>query len=330
MAFNYEDMIRTYNKLEPDTFNPWEVYAGERSQAMALEQGIPQSKWMEDRMAMQLGQEAMEQELAKELPRTPEDWDARLQDMISRQVSSLLRRESNDMARKGLLFQILRNNRMLEAAEAGVTVDENEIEALRRLSLPKMQDEVVKLGVKWTKQRVLLILHQQCGLLNQPPEQLQELLKNPGALAVAGYMAIPEIQNAPATVGATAEAASHFQNNTGMTSEDVFYYIAITLLALAVGITIIALLSLSTAWFTAGATHLLVEGTLTGITAAISQEMAFIGGYVMSMLKVAVGSAVVSGLSLLIGKLSHTEPTYKPTQNTQTLNTSSHSHRVKT
>lgn len=278
---------------------------------------------------MQLGQEVMAQELAREIPYSPEEWDARLRDMVSRQVGSLLRSESSDMARKGLLFQILRNNEALEAAEAGIKVEEEDIDALRKLDLQKMQDAVVDLGVKWTKQRVLPILHQQCGLLNQPPEQLQELLKNPGALAVAGYMGIPEIRMVPETVGATAEAVSHFQNNTGMTSEDVFYYIAIVLLALAVGITIMSLVSLSTAWLTAGATHLLVEGTLTGITAAISQEMTFIGGFVLSMLKVALGNAVAGGLSALIGKLFHTEPKHQSTENLHAVNNTGHSHRVK-
>lgn len=329
MAFNYENMIQAYNKLEPGNSNAWEIYAGERSQAMAEEQDIPQSKWMADRMTMQLGQEVMDQELAKEIPYSPEEWDARLRDMVSRQVGRLLRSESNDMARKGLLFQILRNNAVLEAAEAGVKVSEEEVEVIHRLSLLEMQDAVVELGMKWTKQRVLPILHQQCGLLNQPPEQLKELLKNPGALAVAGYLGIPELRNAPETVGAAAEAASHFQKNTGITSEDVFYYIAIALLALAVGITIIALVSLSSAWLTAGATHLLVEGTLTGITAAISQEMTFIGGFVLSMLKVALGNAVVGGLSALMGKLFHTEPNHQPTESVPAVSSTGHSHRVK-
>ena len=329
MAFNYENMIQAYNKLEPGNSSAWEIYAGERSQAMAEEQDIPRSKWMADRMAMQLGQEVMAQELAREIPCSPKDWDARLRDMVSRQVGSLLRSESSDMARKGLLFQILRNNQILEAAEAGVKVNEEVVEALHRLSLLEMQDAVVELGVKWTKQRVLPIFHQQCDLLMQSPEQLKELLKNPGAMAVAGYMGIPELRNTPETVGATAEAASHFQSNTGITSEDVFYYIAIVLLALAVGITIMALLSLSTAWLTAGATHLLVEGTLTGITAAISQEMTFIGGFVLSMLKVALGNAVAGGLSALMGKLFHTEPNHQSTQNLHAVSNTGHSPRVK-
>lgn len=306
MTISYENIIQTYDRLTAGNSSAWDIYAGERSQAMAEEKGIPQGKWLSDRMAMQLGQEVMAYELSQGNPFTHDKWNARLRGMISRHVSSLLRGESSDMARKGLLLQILSNNLILEAHDAEGEVDDEEIENLRKLDLTDLQDAVVDLGVKWTKQRVLPLFQQQCNLLNQSPEYLTSLLNNPAGLAVAGYLEIPEIRNAPETVGAIAEGVSYCQNCNDADDDNLVHTIALVLLSLAVMLTILALIMLSTGWLTAGATYLLAEGTAAGITAFVAEEMAFISGYALSMLKVAAGSTVLSGLTALVAKLFHT------------------------
>ena len=112
MSLNFDNIRDTYDKLASSASDSCDIYAREYSELME-EKGISENKWLEDRVVMQMAQETMAQELEAEVPQTPEEWKQRLRTFISRQISSYLRGESSDIARKGFLLQAIQAAKML-------------------------------------------------------------------------------------------------------------------------------------------------------------------------------------------------------------------------
>lgn len=294
---DFDNILEIYNKLTANDPTSWEVFSGETSRVVAEEKGIPHEKWSDDCVEMQIGQQVLAEELEEGIPQTAEERESRIKAQIAKHISSSLRHQENDVARRGLLLQTL---------QVAGRPDE-ELAELRHCKLEDLQNKLVELTYHHTINTVLPEIKRQCDLLMMDPDQEKIALENAGALAVAGYVEVPEVQHVPEVVGSTAELVSCYCADTS--SDDILNGIAYGLLVIAGVIACLALTSFAASVFSAVATEVLVEGTLAGVGAAVSADIASISGFIMGMLKVSLGTACVAGIPALISVFTNWEGT---------------------
>lgn len=293
---DFDNILETYNKLTADEPTSWEVFSGETSRIIAEEKGIPQEKFSDDCVEMQIGQQVLAEELEEGIPETADECESRIKALIEKHIRSSLRMQKNDVARRGLLLQTLQ--------AAGL--EDEELAELRHYDLENLQNKLVELTYQHTINTVLPEIKRQCNLLMMDPDQKNIVLENAGALAVAGYMEVPEVQHVPEVIGSTTELASCY-SGTDTSSSDILNGIAFGLIVIA-GITAsLALISLGASVFSAAAAEVLVEGSFAGVGAAVTADIGIISGFVAGMLKFSLGAAVASCFTALISKLAEWE-----------------------
>lgn len=288
MNTNFDGIFNTYDNLSAEETSSWEINGGENFQETAEEKGIPESKWKNDRIEMQLGQEAMAEELAMGVPSSAEEQVTRLRSFVECQIGSRLKSEGDAVVQKGILLQAL---------QSGRKIDSEELAKLSQKSVAELQNQLVDLTVEYTLQTVLPTIRHQCNLLLQKPEQQTKILSNAGALAAAYYLEIPALQQNPFVLGAASEVIR--QQNLEKTAE-VLEKIAFGLLLVA---GILVGLSLMTAEATVLGTavaHVLTEGTMVGLGTAIISDLALVSGFIVNMLAAALGSVLLGGLTKLL------------------------------
>lgn len=317
MAVNFDNITEKYEALASGTSSAWEVYSGERADAIAEENSIPEEKWLDDCAAMQAGQEIVAEELAKGVPQTAQEREARLRGVISRQISGLLRGQSDDVARRGALLHALQT-------ASDFQLDDDRVAELSRLDLDTLQDKVVDAAMNLTMNIALPVMQQKCqeaAQTVQEPEQRKEVLDNPGALAVAGYMEEPELRQMPAAVGACAEtvsccyAAGSQEGNLDEIAHG-FLFTAAILVCFS--------LMVLTNTVAASAAATVVESMMfeagAGICATIAEGIALASDWILIPLVLALGAAAIAGLEWLVNKFAedgntndYTGPIHHPT-----------------
>lgn len=290
MNGNFEDIIHAYEGLSTGEASSWEIYGGENFQEMAQERGIPERKWKNDRIEMQLGQEVMAEELARGVPKSAEEQVTRLRAFVQSQISSRLKSEGDAVAQKGVLLQAL---------QAGQRMDSVQLAAMSQKSVAELQGQLVDLTVAYTMQTVLPAIRHQCDLLLQKPEQQTKILSNAGALAAAYYLEVPALQQAPFVLGAASEVIR--QQNLEKTAE-VLQKIAFGLLLVAGILVGLSLMTAEAAVLGSAVAHVLTEGTVAGLGSAVVSDLAPVAGFIGNMLAAALGSALLGGLAK---KLAH-------------------------
>ena len=295
MNAEFENILKLYDFLTTNSVNSFEVYASEQTQALANEKGVDAEKWSVDRTALQFGQAIIAEELSRGLPTTAEEQEQRIRTLLSRLLNAHLRNQPNDIARKGVILQTLR------AADA---VCETELGTLSQLDLTELKHKFVDATYQFTTTTVLPAMKHQCNLLMLNTEQDSSVhLDNAGALATASYLEIPAMQKMPEFAGAVSEITC--QSTSSYTADDVIEIVAAGLLVVAGILAFLTLLSMTATVFSAVGAHILVEGTLAGVGAAIAADVAFASGFVMKMLLAAAGTACLSALTKLLGKVVH-------------------------
>lgn len=289
MSINFDDISSAYRQLSSESTTPWEVFSGEKFYEMAKSKGIPESKWSNDRVEMQLGQEAIMEELSKDVPRSAEEVKNRLRAFINRQVLSQLESKDDDVARKGMLLQALQTIQ---------EIDEAELAELSQKSLVQLQGKLVDYLMEYTLDKVLPIIQNQCNVYSMELEQGKNP-SNTGALAAACYLEVPELRNEPYVLGFEAGIVNEaIEGNSGNTLEKIAYgllFVAAILAMSAIFLTEVAVLS-------AIAAHIGVEGTLVGLSNQIMASLTMASGAILGILKWALGSALLGALA---GMLAH-------------------------
>ncbi len=318
MAVNFDNITEKYEALASGTSSAWEVYSGERADAMAEENSIPEEKWLDDCAAMQAGQEIVAEELAKGVPKTAQEREARLRGVISRQISGLLRGQSDDVARRGALLHALQT-------ASDFQLDDDRVAELSRLDLDTLQDKVVDAAMNLTMNIALPVMQQKCqeaAQTVQDPEQQTQTLDNPGALAVAGYMEEPGLRQMPAAVGACAETVSCcYAAGSWEDSLDRFAYGCLITASLLACFSLIVISSVAAASVLTELTGLVViEGSLAGIGATVAADIALVSDWILIPLVLALGVAAIGGLEWLVNKFTedgntndNTGPIHHPT-----------------
>lgn len=317
MSFNKENTVNRYDKLAEGNFESWEVYTGETAGAMAQEEGIPRKQWIRDTVAMQAGQDLVKQAMAQAAtsPETTasQELQDHVKDVIHDILESQLRSLPSDDARKGLLAQIL--------VVSGYENPEN-LAALSRMEIRKLREKMENAAYTHTIDVVLPALRDQCALLMQNNEQTEQILKNAGALAAATYLEYTELRDLPQVIGASAQLATSYAGTNS--TDDTCFRIATALFVIAAIIAALALLYGSTSILVGGMGHLLMEGTVTGIGAAIAEEVALGVGFVVGTLKAAAGTALVASVFAAIQQIFDWNSGY-----TNTNQISANGHHVK-
>jgi|GEM_PF-6736001 len=304
MMPNNDDFRNIYDNLATDGADTWDIYAGENAQAAAEEKGVPADKWEQDRVRMQMGHEMMTEMLNEGIPEPASaEEEERLCDLISGLIDTRLCCLSDDTARKGMLLQAI-----VAGKAAGQEVDEEELAAMGLLDVNTLKAQLVDLTYSYTMDCVRPAILKQCELLMNDSEQAEEALRNPGALAVAAYMAaagakedaageILSLQDMPEVAGAAAGLVEHINEESakGTADAEILNSVAHGLLVLAA---ILALLLLAFI----GVTLLLsigfaaIYGTM-GIGAAIIEALGvlpYLSGWIATILVSAgFGSLVV-------------------------------------
>lgn len=307
-----ENMREIYDQLAADGATAWDVYSGENSEKIAEEKGIPHEKWVDARVAMQIGHEAMEEELDRGIPRSEAERNRRIYNAIKNQISGNLH-GMNDEERRA---------RILMTLQAAQQMDESDVARMAHLQTEELEERLVNLAMDWTKNRVLPELQRQCTLLMQNEEQRETALNNAGAVAVAVYMNDEYAQVMTEVLGECAGMIEYCQDVEDSAEQDNQYadtpgyaaqnetpdysildLVAFGLLLVSASLACAALASIGTVVFSTAVSHVLVEGTVAGIGAAVSAEMPLLCGFLGEMLKVSLAgtilSAVVKGLACL-------------------------------
>ena len=227
MVPNNDDFRNIYNNLASDDVDAWDVYAGEAARAAACEKGIPAEKWEQDRVRMQMGHEIMTEMLDAGIPEraSPEE-EARLRGLISGLIDTRLAGLSDDTARKGMLLQAI-----VAGKAAGQEVDEEELAAMGLLDVNTLKAQLVDLTYSYTMDCVRPAILKQCELLMNDSEQTKEVPRNPGALAVAAYLAAADakdnatcepltVQDMPEVAGATAGLIEYINEESAKDTSD--------------------------------------------------------------------------------------------------------------
>ncbi len=293
MNIEFENILKLYNFLTSNSSSSFEIYASEQTQVLANEHGVSAEKWSDDRTALQFGQAIIAEELSRDLPATFEEQEGRIRTMLSRMVDAQLRIQPNDIARKGLILQILKSTG---------SVDETELTMLSQLDLTDLKHKLVDTTYQFTTNTVLPAIEHQRNLLLLDTEQTAPIqLDNAGALAAAAYLEVPTMQKMPEIAGAVSEIAC--QSTSSSNASDIIEKIAFGLFVIAGILAFLALLSMTATVFSSVGAHILVEGTLSGVGAAIAADVALAAGFVMKMILVAAGSTCLGGLAKLLGKV---------------------------
>lgn len=298
MDQNFDDIYNTYGDLAAGEGSSWEIYSGEEFRVKAEEKGIPESKWFNDHLEMAFGQEAVAEELSKGIPQSPEERESRLRAFIARQIDCRLNSESDDITRKGMLLQAIQSGRSLNASE---------LAAWSRKDLNELREEVLNLTVAYTIEKVLPEIDRQCRSLSLDPEQKEQVMKNPAALAAACYLEMPELREMASILGAEAEAIERYATNT---ESDLQENVAKALEYIAYGLLLVSALIASWALFmavtpTMGAfvIRAFFEGeAIAEVGALIVSAIPHIVAFLVPILK---WSAVGAALGAVTGLLSH-------------------------
>lgn len=291
MNIHFDDILKIYKSLLADDASAWDIYAGENFQEMAEKKGIPENKWANDRVEMQLGQEVIAEELSKEIPSSAQEQKARLRAFIEGQVSSRLKVEGDAAAQKGLL---------LRGLQAGQNMDSVELAKLGRKSMEELKEAFVSLAMDYTYEMVLPVIQHQCSLLLLEPERQGVALNNAGALAAASYLQVPELRQQPFTLGAVSEVISQWAKEN---KAEILQEIAFGLLLVAGIMAGIALMVAEASVVGAAAAYVVTEGTLAGLGGAVTSEIALAAGFIGKLLVCALGSAVLGGATKLLAGL---------------------------
>lgn len=319
MDQNFDDIHNSYEDLAAGDGSSWEIYSGEAFRAKAEEKGIPEDKWSHDRMEMQFGQEAVAEELNRGIPQSPEEWEARLQGFLARQIDSRLNSETDEVARRGMLLQ---------AIQAGREVTESELAALSQKNLSELREELINLTIAYTKNTVLPAMERQCNLLLLEPEQKEKVMKNPAALAAAFYLEVPQMRETASALGAEAEVIRQYTTNSdspfAQKAADALTLLALGLLFAAGLVALLALLSTGCSVVATVGAHLLVEQTAAGLGAAVVTDFAAVSGFLVSMLKWSAAGAALSAVAGLLAKIF----TDQTDSRSLTIETGYHNHSV--
>lgn len=314
MSFNEENTFNRYDRLAEGNFESWEVYTGETAGAMAQEKGIPRKQWLRDTAAMQAGQDLVKQTMIQAAsPQESQELQDHVRGVIRDILTSQLRSLPSDDARKGLLAQTL--------VVSGYEKPEN-LAALSRMEIAELRKKMENAAYNHTIDVVLPALREQCSLLMQNTDQTEQILKNAGALSAAAYLEYPELRDQPQVIGASAQLATSYAGTNS--TDDICFRIAAGLFVIAAIIAALALLYGSTSILVGGMGHLLIEGTVTGIGAAIAEEVALGVGFVVGTLKAAAGTALVASVFAAIQQIFDWNSGY-----TNTNQISANGHHVK-
>ncbi len=293
----YNDLLSNKDKLEDLAWNDTgikdelEVLTWDDTENIAVDKGISAEKWRIDRVDIQMGREIMRGECANEVPDTYEEQMARIEDFIDRKLSGLLQGQSNYFAERGMLMNIIQNLRPLSEAE---------IFDYRLRSLVQLRKEAVRLIANLVRTQALTTIQEVCKSISADGEKESVVMDNIGALTVAGYIEIPELQKFPEVLGASSELVSQAKKEN---AHDLLKLISYGLLVIAAMCVLLLLLGGMSTLGAATLAGIVFDGTLAGIGATIAAEIASFTGFAVFMLKSALVSSVLSGLVSLIADL---------------------------
>lgn len=308
-----ENMQKTYDQLAADDATAWDVYSSEDCEKIAEEKGIPWEKWADARVAMTMGQGAIEEELENGIPQSDAERERRLYAVIKNQITGNLRGMRSDEERRA---------RVLMTLQGAQQMNENEVAQMALLSIEELEEKLVDLAMDLTKSRVLPALEKQCTLLLHNEEQKASVLNNAGAMAAAVYMNDAHAQDVPVFLGSCAGLIEHCQNVVDAAEQNgknellseydaqnetsdynILDIVAYGLLLVSAAIACAVLASFGAVVVSTAVSHVLVEGTVAGIGAAVAADIPLLGGILGEMMKVSLAgtilSVVVKGLACL-------------------------------
>lgn len=299
-----ENMQKTYDQLAADDATAWDVYSSEDCEKIAEEKGIPWEKWADARVAMKIGQEAIEEELENGIPQSDAERDRRLYAVIKNQITGNLRGMRSDEERRA---------RVLMTLQGAQQMNENEVAQMALLSIEELEEKLVDLAMDLTKSRVFPALEKQCTLLLHNEEQKASVLNNAGAMAAAVYMNDAHAQDVPVFLGSCAGLIEHCQNVVNAAEQNgknellseydaqnetsdynILDIVAYGLLLVSAAIACAALASFGAVVVSTAVSHVLMEGTVAGIGAAVAADIPLLGGILGEMMKVSLAGTILS------------------------------------
>lgn len=299
MAFDIEQIRKNYDALASGVSNSWEVYTGEQAEELATQTyNIPKEKWMEDCVAMQVGQETVREELDQGVPKTDEERLDRARALIARQVRGYLCSQKDDAGRRGMLLHALQS-------ASNFQLSDERVAELSRMDINALQNEVVNAAMHLLHTVALPKIKQACEMAQEQVQanaqelgQPDQAMDNPGALAVAAYLAAPALQQMPFLAGAGACAACA----GGTDVEDTFAFTLLIIGAALVCVSLMVVVSnviAAAGMFVAGC----LMGETVGFFALVAENLAVASGFITVPALLGAGALLIAGLSSLITKL---------------------------
>lgn len=282
---NQDAMKKCYEEIAAGANNEWDVFASDAVADMMAEAGA--ENWGEDRIAMQYGMERMRWGIS-ELPATVEECRSLVITELDNQLSAV---DSS----------IVRDNGKARAVYAKIlaTCEDTDESVYQSYRLWELKEAVADAALDMLRDTILPTM---MGALEQESESEPLELRNPGAAAAAEYLTNPQARDCPELLGSSAELC-RAAVTLELDPETITEYLADGLQVLAVSAAVSAILDPVAGTLAGSPGHVIKEGTVAGVAAAVAEEWALSKPLLLAGLKTSVVSGALAGLRTWLHEL---------------------------